>query len=142
MKKIICLIAVVVMIASVALAAGKMKIAPDKIGALKGTWEGTLTFASGTGTTCAAKLEILNDTVPVKGTFTIVNPPDAIAQMLGVTGGAHTATNDEGKITTQGSIMWAGSKNFFEFFLTGDKKGTAWFYFNGARGDVTLTKKK
>ncbi len=140
MKKIICLIAVALMIASVALAAGKIKIAPDKIGTLKGTWEGTLTFA--VGNTCPAKLEILNDTVPVKGVFTIMNLQDAAAQMLGVTTGSYSGTNDEGKVTTQGSIMWAGPKNFFEFFLTGDKKGEAWFYFNGARGDVTLTKKK
>ena len=140
MKKIICLIAVVLMVASVALAAGKIKIAPDKLGALKGTWEGTLTFS--VGNTCVAKLEILNDTVPIKGVITLVNLQDQIAQMLAVTGGTSSVSNDEGKITTQGSIMWAGPKNFFEFSQTGDKKGEGWFYFNGARGDVTLTKKK
>ena len=44
MKKIICLVAVVLMIASVAFAAGKMKITAKDLPGLKGTWEGIVSF--------------------------------------------------------------------------------------------------
>ncbi len=140
MKKIVFLMIALMMVASVAFAQKSIKITPDKLASLKGTWEGTITFS--VGNTAPAKLEILNDTVPVKGVFTIINLQDQLAQMLGATGGQQVASNDEGKITTQGTIMWAGPKNFFEFTQTGDKKGNGWFYWNGARGDVTFTKKK
>ena len=66
MKKMICLIAVALMVASVALAAPKMIITAKDLPALKGTWEGILGFGQFEGGTSPAKLEILNDTVPVK----------------------------------------------------------------------------
>jgi hypothetical protein len=142
MKKILILLLVVVMIASVAYAQKKIKIATKDLAGLKGTWTGMLTFQ--VGQTCPAKLEILNDTVPIKGKLTIDNVPEQIAQMLAGTAGTASqkvTENDEGTLTTKGTIMWAGPKNFLEFYLTGDKKGEAWFYYNGARGDITLKKK-
>jgi hypothetical protein len=109
------------------------------VGALKGAWEGTLTFD--VGVNCPAKLEILNDTVPVHGKLTLWNVPDAISSQLATTGGTKTWENTDGKITTQGSLMWAGDKNFFEVFQKGDKKADGWFYYQGARGTLVLTKK-
>jgi len=72
MKKIICLVAVVLMIASVAFAAGKMKITAKDLPGLKGTWEGVVSFGEfETGGTSPMKMEILNDAVPVKAKLTI-----------------------------------------------------------------------
>jgi hypothetical protein len=140
MKKIICLLLIVLMIASVAYAQKKMKIAAKDLPKLKGTWEGMLAFD--VNVNCPAKLEILNDTVPIKGKLTVTDIPGQITQQLGITSGTHVSEVNDGLITSQGTIMWVGPmKNFFEFNLTGDKKGAAWFYFNGARGDVTLKKK-
>jgi hypothetical protein len=142
MKKIICLIAVVFMVASVAYAQKAMKIAAKDLPALKGTWEGSVTFD--VNVNCPVKLEILNDTVPVKGKVTLSNVPEQITQMLGSEGGMGTTRiheRDDGKITTQGSLMWAGDKNFVEFFQKGAKKADGWFYYNGARGTFSLTKK-
>jgi hypothetical protein len=140
MKKILILLLVVLMVASVAYAQKKMKIAAKDLAGLKGTWEGMLAFD--VNVNCPAKLEILNDAVPVKGKITITDIPAQITQQLGIASGTHVFENNEGVITTQGTIMWTGPmKNFMEFNLTGAKKGAAWFYYNGARGDMTLSKK-
>jgi hypothetical protein len=140
MKKILILLLVVLMVASVAYAQKKMKIDAKNLPSLKGTWEGMLAFQ--VNVNCPAKLEILSDTAPVKGRLTVTDIPAQITQMLGITSGTHVMENNEGVLTTQGTIMWAGpTKNFMEFNLTGDKKGAAWFYYNGARGDMTLKKK-
>ena len=44
MKKMICLLVIVLMIASVAFAAKKMMITPKDLAGLKGHWEGMLDF--------------------------------------------------------------------------------------------------
>jgi hypothetical protein len=139
MKKIICLVAVALMIATVAYAQKAMKLDAKNLAGMKGTWEGMLTFD--VKVNCPVKLEILNDTVPVHGKLTVSNVPEQITQMLGTSGGTKTWENAEGKLTTQGSLMWAGDKNFFELFQKGPKKADGWFYYQGARGDMSLTKK-
>jgi len=139
MKKIICLVAVALMIATVAYAQKALKIDAKNLAAMKGTWEGTLTFD--VGVNCPAKLEILNAAVPVQGKMTLWNVPDQISSQLATTGGTKTWENPDGKITTQGSLMWAGDKNFFEVFKKGDKKVDGWFYYQGARGTFVATKK-
>ena len=139
MKKILILLLVVFMMATVAYAQKAIKITPKDLAAAKGTWIGSLTFD--VGVNCPAKLEILNDTVPVQAKMTLSNVPEQITQMLGTSGGTKTWENNEGKITTQGSLMWAGDKNFFEIFSKGPKKADGWFYYQGARGTVVFTKK-
>lgn len=144
MKKIICLVVVVLMIAGVAIAAKKMVITAKDLPGLKGTWEGTLGFGiMEQGGTSPAKLEILNDTVPVKARLTISNVPTDVAMQFGDSGGKKVGELDNGKITSQGTIMWIGAapENFFEVSLTGEKKLGAWYYFRGIRGDGTLKKK-
>jgi hypothetical protein len=139
MKKIGLLVIALMMVASVAFA---QNITPGNLPDLKGTWVGILTFQ--VGVTCPAELVIQNDSVPVKATLTVSMIPETIAMQIGASGGVatarHTASSDDGKITTQGSLMFAGNKNFFEFFLKRDKLD-GWFYYNGARGDVVLHKK-
>jgi hypothetical protein len=91
MKKILILLLVVLMVASVAYAQKKMKIDAKNLPTLKGTWEGMLTFQINVN--CPAKLEILNDTVPVKGKLTITDIPQ-LTQMLGIEW-YHTMENNE-----------------------------------------------
>jgi hypothetical protein len=144
MKKIICLVVVVLMIAGVAIAAKKMVITAKDLPGLKGTWEGTLGFGiMEQGGTSPVKLEILNDSVPVKARLTISNVPSDVAMQFGDSGGQKVGELDNGKITSQGTIMWVGAapENFFEVSLKGEKKLGAWYYFRGMRGDGTLKKK-
>ena len=135
MKKIVLLVIGLMMVVSVAFAE---EIAPGNLKDLKGTWIGVLSFQ--VGANCPAELVIKNDTVPVRAELKRSMVPDQIAQMLATMGGSATLSSDEGKISTQGSLMFAGNKNFFEFFLKHNKLD-GWFYYNGARGDIVLHKK-
>jgi hypothetical protein len=142
MKKIICLLAVVLMIASVAIAAKKMAITEKNLSGLKGTWEGTVGFGLTGAANSPAKLEILSDKAPVKARMTLMNVSDQVASVLGVTGGTVTFESDEGVITSQGTIMWTGpNKNWLEVILVGDKKLSGWYYYKGVKGDMNLNKK-
>ena len=142
MKKIICLLAVALMIASVAFAAGKMKIAANDLPGLKGTWEGMLSWGVMSMANSPAKLEILNDAVPVKVKITISNVPGPIASRLGEMGGTNVFESEEGEITTQGTLMWTGpQRNFLEVSRASDKKLNGWYYFGGVKGDLSLKKK-
>lgn len=141
MKKIICLIAVALMVASVALAA--MKITAKDLPGLKGTWEGMLGFGvTEQGGTSPAKLEILSDTVPVKVKFTITNVPQQIAKQVGGQAGQNVFEG-EGVITTQGTLFFTGpQKNFFEVSRIAKDKIHAWYIYNVMKGDGTFKKKK
>ncbi|HVP77984.1 MAG TPA: hypothetical protein VMV04_08805 [Thermodesulfobacteriota bacterium] len=143
MKKIVCLIAVVLMIASVAFAAAQKKMITEKdLAGLKGTWEGILDFGVTGGSGGAfATLEILNDTVPVKAKLTVQNIPQTIASTLAIMSDA-IFEGDNGVITTQGTIVWSGSGGgFFEVSPRGDKKLNASYWFRGVKGNATLKKK-
>ncbi len=135
MKKIVMLVIALMMIASVAFAED---ITPGNLKDLKGTWVGILSFQIGVN--CPAELTILNDTVPVKGKLVITMVPDQAASQIGLKTDRNEFSNDDGKITTQGSLMFAGNKNFMEFELKGNRL-SGWFYLNGGRGDIMLKKK-
>jgi hypothetical protein len=142
MKKIICLIAVVLMIASVAIAQKKAGITAKDLAGLKGTWVGTVGFGVMEAATSPAQLEILNDTVPVKGKLTISDMPNQIASPLGLMGGKNVWEGDDGALTTGGTIFWTGKtpKNFFEV-SGGGKQLKVWYYYNGLRGEGIFKKK-
>jgi len=144
MKKIICLLAVVLMIASVAFAAGKMKIAAKDLPGLKGTWEGIVSFGEFEGGgTSPMKLEILNDAVPVKAKVTVTNIPDPIARLFSVQSGQNVFENDGGVITSQGTIFWASPQGTgFMEVSKGENKINFWYFAKGLKGDATLKKKK
>jgi hypothetical protein len=138
MKKIFLLVIALMMVVSAAFAEN---ITKENLPDLKGTWTGWVTFQIGVNSPC--ELQILNDTVPVRAKLTVSMLPDSIAPMMGQLagpGGTYSFSNDEGKITSQGSLMFAGSKNFVEFFLKRNKLD-GWFYHNGAKGDILLHKK-
>jgi hypothetical protein len=144
MKKVICIIAVVLMIATVVYAQKRTPIAAKDVAGLKGTWEGIVSFGvTADAGSSPCKLEILNDAVPLKGKFTINNVPDLVASRLGLTAGQHVAESDDGTLTSQGTIVWTGpQKNMVEIAKSGDKKVQLNYWFKGLRGDATLTKKK
>jgi hypothetical protein len=133
------------MIASVVYAqkAKKAGITAKDLAAMKGTYTGMLSFGDFEGGgTSACTLEILNDAVPVKGKLTISSVPQVVASSMGLSTTPEPMTSDEGTLTTQGTIMFAGAaKNWLEVSKSGDKKVRVYYYFRGLKGDGTLTKK-
>jgi hypothetical protein len=143
MKKIICLLAVVLMIASVVYAAGKMKIAAKDLPALKGTWTGIISFGTFEGGgTSPVTLEILNDAVPVKAKLTIQNVPEQVAKMYGTMTGQNVFEGDGGVISSQGTLMWVGPQGNVCELAQGEKKLYLSYFFKGMKGEADLKKKK
>jgi len=145
MKKIICLVVVILMIAAVAYAAKKVAITAKNVASLKGTWTGVMSFGvfAGGSMTSPCTLEILNDAAPVKAKLTLANvPQEIVAQFGGGQAGSRSTESDDGTITSSGTVLWTGeAKNFFEVTLMDNKKLSAWAYFRGMRCDGTLSKK-
>ncbi len=143
MKKIVCIIAVLLMIASVVCAQKKAGITAKDLAGMKGTWAGTISFGQfDQGGSSACKLEILNDAVPIKAKLTVNDVPAVVASSVGGTSGQNVMESDEGALTTQGTIMFTGpAKGFFEISKSGEKKIKINYWFRGLKGDGTLTKK-
>jgi uncharacterized GH25 family protein len=142
MKKIICLLAVVLMVASVAFAQKKMAITANDLAGLQGFWTGNLSFGIQEGTGSTATLQIFNDKVPVQAKLTINQIPDVLASSLGLSSGQNVFESNDGTITSQGTIVWTGAtKSFFEVTKAGDKKLKCDYWFKGLRGDAVFTKK-
>ena len=144
MKKIICLTAVVLMVVSVAFAAGKTKIAAKDLPGLKGTWVGMLDFGDVGGTAASSNctLEILNDKVPVQAKLTVWDVPDFVAQRLGTMSGRNEFTLDDGQITSHGSIYWVSNeKNIFEVSMGREKYLDATYWYRMIKGTALLKKK-
>ena len=142
MKKIICIMAVVLMIASVVYAQKKAAITAKDLPGMIGIWEGNISFGIQEGMGSSATLEIFNDTVPVKAKLTIRQVPEVVASPLGLMSGPNVFESDDGVLTSQGTIMFTGpAKGFFEISKRGDKKITAAYWFKGLRGDGSFTKK-
>jgi hypothetical protein len=138
------LIAVVLMIASVAIAQKKAGITAKDLPGLKGTWKGSVSFGvmQAVAANSPATLEILNDTAPVKAKLTLADVPSQISSQLGLMSGQNVFESDDGTITTDGTIIWVGQqpKNFFEV-SGGAKQLKVYYYFQGLRGDGILKKK-
>ncbi len=144
MKKSICLIAVVLMVVSVAFAAGKMKIAAKDLPGLKGTWVGMLDFGDVGGQAASSNctLEILNDKVPVQAKLTVLNVPDFVAPHLGVMSGRNEFNLNDGKLTSQGTIFWISpEKNMFELSMGREKYLDASYWYREIKGSALLKKK-
>ena len=137
MKKMICLLVIALMIASVAFAAAK-KITPKDLAGLKGTWEGIWDVQDATA---PCKLEILNDAVPVHIKLTVSNIPDLEASQAGITGGTHVYESYHGVITSNGTLMWKGSAASFLEISMGEKKLSGSYWFRTLKGYVSLKKK-
>lgn len=131
MKKIIFLMIGLMMVTSVAFA---QRITPEDLGGLKGTWAGNAFFKY--NVICPIEVVILNDTVPVKARITLSIVPEEIKSALGGT----DFSNDDGQITTQGSLMFAANRNFLELFYRRNKLD-GWFYKDGMMGELVLFKR-
>ncbi len=147
MKKTVCLLVIALLVASVAFGAQKAKkpmISKDNVAGLKGTWVGMLSFGDVVpGGNSPAKLQILNDTVPVKAKLTVENIPDILRAELGATGNSLEVENEGGIITSQGTLMFFApdQKNFFEVSMRSEKKLDGRYYYRGLLGDMILNKK-
>lgn len=143
MKKIICLVVVILMIAAVVYAQKKAGITTKDLAGMKGMWVGSISFGEfAGGGNSACNLEILNDTVPVKAKLTISQVPDVVASQLGGMGGQNVMESDDGVLTTQGTIMFTGpAKNFLEVSKSGEKKIKLYYWYKGLKGDGILKKK-
>ena len=141
MKKVICVVGIVLFFASMVFAAA---ITKKDLGSLKGTWEG---FASAGTSNANLKIEIMNDAEPVEGKVTLSNIPAGDWKTNYGIPDPWTAHSKEGKITSKGTVMFLGDMgNFFEITSVGkDKSGKAmvqgWFYSKGVRADFSATKK-
>lgn len=142
MKKMICLLVIALMIASVAFAAAK-KITPEDLAGLKGTWERMWDLGLMGAQTASApcKLEILNDAVPVHIKLTVSNIPDFVASQAGIAGGTHVYESYDGVITSNGTLMWTGSQYSFLEISMGEKKLSGSYWFRTIKGYVSLKKK-
>jgi len=144
MKKIVCIMAVVLMVASLVYAAEKKAtgITAKDLPAMKGMWSGMLNFgAIVEAASCPATLEILNDAVPVKAKLTVQNMPAALTSSLGLQSGTNSWEGN-GVITSHGTLMWTGpAQGFFELTKSGDKKAKVTFWFQTVKGDGSFTKK-
>lgn len=142
MKKVICLIAVALMVASVVLAAPKVPMTAKDLPGLKGTWEGILSFGKFDGGTSPAKLEILTDTVPVKAKLTVTNVPPQLASQVGLQAGQNVFEG-EGVLTSQGALLFMGpQKNFMVVGLISKEKINIMYMYNVMSGDGDFSKKK
>ena len=142
MKKMICLLVIALMIASVAFAAAK-KITPKDLAGLKGTWEGMwdLGQMGAQAGSAPCKLEILNDAVPVHIKLTVSNIPDFVASQVGIAGGTHVYESYDGVITSNGTLMWKGSQASFLEISMDEKKLSGSYWFRTIKGYVSLKKK-
>lgn len=143
MKKIVCIIAIVLMIVSVVYAQKKAGITAKDLAGMKGTYAGTISFGQfDQGGNSACKLEILNDAVPVKAKLTVNDVPAPVASAVGGTTGQNVMESEDGTVTTQGTIMFTGpAKGFLEISKSGEKKIKINYWFRGMKGDGILTKK-
>ncbi len=143
MKKIICLLVVVLMIASVVYAQKKAGITAKDLAGMKGTYTGTISFGQfDQGGNSACTLEILSDSAPVKAKLTVNDIPAPVASSVGATTGQNVFESDNGLLTTQGTIMFTGpAQGFLEISKSGEKKIKINYWFRGLKGDGILTKK-
>jgi len=132
MKKIVCVVGIVMLFASMVFALSKKDLA-----GLKGTWEGTATSA---GSSVNAKFEIMNDTEPLQGKLTFTNIPQGARTTYRIDETVTGESND-GMITSAGTIMFTGSNGFFEITSIKDNTLKGWGFFKGFKANITAKKK-
>ena len=155
MKKISCLIAVLLLLVE-AIIAGSATVpttttilTKDNLPILEGRWEGSIVFAEGVHPTVT--LDIYNDSLPLKGKVSIQNIPREAANFFpgGFEGTGWESYFDTGTITDKGGLIIRGrGGNFGEFsliegkskrsVLEGESELDGWFYLWGAKGAATL----
>jgi hypothetical protein len=167
MKKIPCLIAILLLLAE-AIIAGCATVpttttilTKNNLPILEGRWEGPAVFGVGARTTLI--LDIYNNSLPLRGKISIQDIPEGAANIFpdGFGGSGWESYFDTGTITDKGGLIITGrGGNFGEFTLKegkskdslveGKSKGSqdsliegeseldGWFSLWGARGTATL----
>jgi len=159
MKKVLCLIAVFLLLAEAIIAecatvpTTTTILTENNLAILEGRWEGSAVFGGGVHTTVT--LDIYNDSLPLKGKVSIQNIPREAANIFpdGFEGSGWESYFDTGTITDKGGLMIRGrGGNFGEFslieseskrlVLEGESKLDGWFYLWGAKGAASLRKRR
>ncbi len=124
----------------------RARLTLNSVPILKGQWFGTAVYM--TGETAPTLMEIYNDTVPIEGKVNITSVPVRVQDRIpaGMGGPSGTAVIDfrKGTITDQGTFLIIAGEIVIEFSLF--TEGTrprleGWFYYYGAKGNLTLYKK-
>ena len=167
MKKILCLIAVFLLLAEAIIAVRttaqttKTILTKDNLPILQGRWEGPVVFGVGVRTTLI--LDIYNNSLPLRGKIFIQNIPEDAANIFpdGFEGSGWESYFDTGTITDKGGLIITGrGGNFGEFTLKegkskdsliegrskdsqdslieGESELDGWFSLWGAKGTATL----
>ncbi len=159
MKKVLCLIAVLLLLVE-AIIAGCATVPTtttiltrNNLPILEGRWEGSAVFGEGVHNTVT--LDIYNDSLPLKGKVSIENITREAANIFpgGFEGSGWESYFDNGTITDKGGLIIQGrGGNFGEFSLIeseskrsvieGESKLDGWFYLWGAKGVTILHKRR
>ena len=124
MKKIACLIAVIllwaeaIIVGCVTAQTTKTTLTKDNLPILQGTWEGPAVFGVSARTTLI--LDIYNNSLPLRGKISIQNIPEDAANIFPgrFEGSRWESYFDTGTITDKGSLLITGrGGNFGEFTL-------------------------
>jgi hypothetical protein len=144
---VVCLLSIVMLLAGCA-PTQKTVITDSNLPALKGTWSGWTTFSSYPANKVWTTMEIVSDTVPVRGKLILHRLP-AVARVVFPIGledvtvdNSVTLYMKDGKITDSGTILETKGQNFIEltYYPGGKHRLDGRFYFYGGKGDLTLTK--
>jgi hypothetical protein len=154
MKKTVCFKGVLLLLSLLILAGcatlsqkpERTPLTLDSVPGLKGQWFGTAVYL--TGETVPTLMEIYNDTVPIEGKINMTSVPvrvqDRIPAGMGGSSGTAVIEFRKGTITDQGTLLIITGESVTEFSLY--TEGTrprleGWFYYYGAKGNLTLYKK-
>jgi len=127
----------------------KTLITESALPTLKGKWSGWTTFSSFQSNRVRTTLEINTDKVPIQGKIILHQLPGNVRIFLLIDLKDVSADNSftyyfkNGTITDKGTILGTNGQNFLELiYSTGEKQQRfdGQFYFNGGKGEVTLTK--
>ncbi len=125
----------------------KTIITKDNLSALKGTWSGTSSFSSASTHPIPTNLEFTNDTIPMQGTINLYGLPGVLVDLFPSEslsmGGNFTLHFKNGHISDKGTLLGTSGQNFLELtYYAGEKpRIDGWFYYYGANGTMSLTKK-
>jgi hypothetical protein len=149
-RNILCLmvllLAFVVPTGCATFSSARTNLAKTNLTILKGAWSGTRDFM--TGDSARTLLQIDNDTEPIQGKWTVEGVRAAVGvaaeAFVGASpGSTFTIDFKNGHISDQGTFLIIEGRNFVELTLYNEKgrpRLDGWFYYEGAKGTMTLTK--
>ncbi len=153
MKRTICLVGIGLffvwagLLSCAGVPVQRTKVTKNNLSTLKGAWEGRTRFKAIQGSSVPTDFVISNDSVPIQGSITLYNLPKDVADYIPneeLSAGNNLTVNfKNGLVSDQGTIVGTSGQNFFELtYYAGEKpRLDGWFFYFGANGTVTFTKK-